>query len=36
MLTNKVIKEHITQLRSINTSLEIANSIEIVTDSVTK
>ena len=35
-VTNKVIKRTYNPIRSINTSLEIANSIEILTDSVTK
>lgn len=35
-VSNKVIKRTYNPLRSINTSLEIANSIEILTDSVTK
>ena len=35
-VTNKVIKRTYNPLRAINTSLEIANTIEILTDSVTK
>ena len=35
-VTNKVIKRTYNPIRAINTSLEIANSIEILTDSVTK
>jgi hypothetical protein len=35
-VTNKVIKRTYNPIRAINTSLEIANTIEILTDSVTK
>lgn len=35
-VANKVIKRTYNPIRSINTSLEIANSIEILTDSITK
>lgn len=35
-VTNKVIKRTYNPIKAINTSLEIANSIEILTDSVTK
>jgi len=35
-VSNKVIKRTYNPIRAINTSLEIANSIEILTDSVTK
>lgn len=35
-VTNKVIKRTYNPIKSINTSLEIANSIELLTDSVTK
>lgn len=35
-ITNKVIKRTYNPIRELNTSLEIANSIEILTDSVTK